>query len=203
MKWQIWAKWPLLGVAAAAVVVAAPSDQYGADTAKPAKSQHIAPAQPQQSAPAPQAATQGTQRLQAEQAAGRVELERLKPGRSEPAAAKKTTIANAFTPTSWYVPPPPPPPPPPQPPPKPTAPPLPFTYLGRYDDPPRVVVILSSGDRLYTVSEGEMIDGNYRVEHVADGAVDILYLPLNINQSLPVSTNQSLGMGQSISVGAK
>ena len=32
--------------------------------------------------------------------------------------------------------------------------------------------------------EGDVIDGNYRVERITDGSVDLVYLPLNINQSL-------------------
>jgi hypothetical protein len=102
-------------------------------------------------------------------------------------------IADAFGPTVWYVPPPPPPAPAPvalvqekaPPPPKPTAPPLPFQYLGRYADGTSQVVMLVKGDQIYTVSEGETIEGNYRVEHVAAGVVELRYLPLNIKQSVP------------------
>lgn len=197
MKWQVWGKWPLLGVTVAAVVLAAPPDngRDGAETAGLGKPQKNGPTKPQQSAPLPlQAVMQGKQGIQAEQQTGHVELERLKLAKPE-AATEKADVANAFNPTSWYVPPPPPPLPPPLPPPKPSAPPLPFTYLGRYEDPPKVVVILSNGDRLYTVSEGEVIDGVYRLDRIADEAVEIVYLPMNINQSV--------GMGQSTSMRAK
>lgn len=101
-------------------------------------------------------------------------------------------IANAFGPTVWYVPPPPAPPPAPvaqvrekpPPPPKPTAPPLPFQYFGRYQDSTAQVVMLVKGDQIYTVSEGETIEGNYRVERVAAGVIELRYLPLNIKQSV-------------------
>jgi hypothetical protein len=115
-----------------------------------------------------------------------VELERLQ----QPQANKP--IGNAFATTSWYVPPPPPPPPPAQPAPPllPTAPPLPFTYLGRYVDAPMQLTILLKGDRMYTVKEGEVIEETYRVERVTPVAVELVYLPLNIKQTL--STGESL-----------
>jgi hypothetical protein len=116
-----------------------------------------------------------------------VELERLAAhSRQQPDDA---ALSNAFNPTSWYVPPPPPPPvaaapEKPLPPPKPTAPPVPFTYLGRYDDSAVLIVMLVKGDQMYTVSEGDTIDNTYRVERIAAGLVELIYLPLNIKQSI-------------------
>ncbi len=115
---------------------------------------------------------------------GRVELERLigqKANTEHPAS-----VANAFNSKSWRAPPP--PPPPPAAPPPPVAPPLPFTYLGRYMDVSKMVVILANGDKVYTVSEGEVIDGTYRLESVADDAVSLVYLPMKITQSLSMAT---------------
>lgn len=100
---------------------------------------------------------------------------------------EKADVANAFNVVSWYEPPPPPPPPPPQDPvpePAPVAPPVPFTYFGRYDDPPTRIVVLAKGEQIYTVSEGDVIDETYRVEHIADGSVSLVYLPLGTNQSI-------------------
>jgi hypothetical protein len=106
----------------------------------------------------------------------------------EPAGAVTPAVAeivDAFATHSWYVPPPPPPPVKPEPPPKPTAPPLPFTYMGRYDStegPP--VILLVRGDLLYTVSEGDSIDGIYRIDRVERGRVELTYLPLQQKQVL-------------------
>lgn len=108
-----------------------------------------------------------------------VELERL----AQP-PEQETGIGGAFNATSWYEPPPPPPPAPPAPPPVPVAPPLPFAYLGHYEDAPTKVVILTKGERIYTVSEGDVIENTYRVEHVAPGTVELIYLPLNTRQAL-------------------
>jgi hypothetical protein len=93
---------------------------------------------------------------------------------------------NAFESKSWYVPPPPPPPPKPLPPPPPTAPPLPFTYLGRYEDLAKPVIFLVRGDRVLLVREGDTIEGNYRVEGIVGTALGLTYLPLNIRQSLDI-----------------
>lgn len=96
---------------------------------------------------------------------------------------------NAFESKSWYVPPPPPPPAkllPPPPPPPPTAPPLPFTYLGRYQDSAKPVIFLVRGDRILLVSAGDVIEGTYRVDGISGTALGLTYLPLNIRQTLDI-----------------
>ena len=111
-----------------------------------------------------------------------VELERLQlqtaPAGNEPAAG------NAFPAMSWYVPPPPMPPPKPLPPPPPTAPPMPFSFMGRYEDGEKLIILLVKGDRVYTVSEGEVIDNTYRVDRLTASQLELTYLPLNIKQTI-------------------
>lgn len=129
----------------------------------------------------------------------RIELERLRRHARE--AKDGQPVSNAFNPKRWYVPPPPRPPPPPPAPPPPTAPPVPFTYLGRYQDAQKLVVMLARGNKLYTVSQGEVIDGTYRVDRISDSAVDLTYLPLNTSQAVsttpaPESVPRSPGIGQ-------
>ncbi len=107
----------------------------------------------------------------------------------------------------WFVPPPPLPPPlpptlppPTSPPPRPVegvvappvkvvvappaAPPLPFTYLGTVQDGANKVVFLSKGQHLYTVRKGEVFDGQYRLEDEGNGRIELVYLPLNIKQTI-------------------
>jgi hypothetical protein len=67
----------------------------------------------------------------------------------------------------------------------PVAPPMPFSYLGRYGDTASRTVVLAKGDRVYTVAVGEIIENTYRVEKFTYGAVNLTYLPLNIEQHLP------------------
>jgi hypothetical protein len=124
---------------------------------------------------------------------GRVELELL--SKIELQHKERGRVSDVFNQTSWYVAPPPPPkslepPPPPPPPPAPVAPQLPFTYLGRYGDTNELTVILSKGDKVYTVKIGETIENTYRVDKFAPGIVNMTYLPLNIMQTL--RTGESL-----------
>lgn len=93
-----------------------------------------------------------------------------------------------FAGKTWYVP----PPPSPEPEiiqeaPKPTAPPLPFRYMGRMqEEGGQTVVYLTQGARAYSVSQGDTIDGTYRVDSISPSAVTLVYLPLNIKQNLNI-----------------
>ena len=96
---------------------------------------------------------------------------------------------DAFETRSWYVPPPPPPPTAPAPPPQvlpPSAPPLPFTFLGQYQEDDRQVILLMKGERMLLVKAGDVIDGTYQVEGIAGRHLTLLYMPLGIRQTLDV-----------------
>jgi hypothetical protein len=94
-----------------------------------------------------------------------------------------------FSVQSWLPPPPPPPAPvvavvqeaPP------TAPPLPFSYLGTLNqnkDKPQV--FLANGEQLVIVSPGDVIDGRYRFESIAVTGAVFTYLPLNEKQVMTI-----------------
>lgn len=171
--------WAGIVAVTAALVVLAPSDK-DADIAKVAKPT-------KQSSPRSSSLSATESKSRATEV-GRVELERLAGLESQQADQKR--VSDAFNITSWYVSPLAPhitakpvviaPPPPPAP----TAPPLPFSYLGRYGDTEARTIILSKGDRVYTVAVGDVIENTYRVEKSAMGMVNFTYLPLNIEQSL-------------------
>lgn len=77
------------------------------------------------------------------------------------------------------------PPPPPAPPPvviKPTAPPLPFKYVGRLEEGDGQTVFLSQGNGVRTVKAGDTLDGSYRVDAITPAGVEFTYLPLNEKQ---------------------
>ena len=67
----------------------------------------------------------------------------------------------------------------------PTAPPLPYQLMGSFQDPDKKLVIyLSRGDKLYSVSVGDLIDSIYKVESFNAGQLELLYLPLKTRQIL-------------------
>lgn len=167
-------RWAALGLVFTAIVMAGTSEEEGTPKAIRASAQLQG-----------KAASYSPARARPQQPeVVHVELERL----TRPQAKKG--IGNVFSVTSWYVPPPPPPPPPPAPPPVPTAPPMPFTYFGRYEDAPTRLAILVKGDRMYTVAAGDVIEDTYRIERVTPAMVELTYLPLNIKQTL--STGEAL-----------
>lgn len=108
-----------------------------------------------------------------------------------------------FAGKSWYVP----PPPPPQPKavqeaPPPTAPPLPFRYMGRMqEEDGQALVYLTQGTRAYSVSQGDTIDGTYRVDSISPAQVTLVYLPLNIRQRLNIGSANIPEPGQMASAG--
>jgi hypothetical protein len=102
---------------------------------------------------------------------------------------KDTAAASLFSPQSWYVAPPPPPPAPVvyQPPPAPTAPPLPFVFMGSYrTQGGGAVYYLTAGDRVYDVKVGDTLDNTYSVDGVKSGQLLLTYMPLKIQQSIAV-----------------
>ena len=87
---------------------------------------------------------------------------------------------------NWNPPPPPPSNEPAPPPPKPSAPPLPFTYLGKAQEKGVWEVYLARADQTYVVKDKTVIDGLYRVEAIAPPTLTLTYLPLNQVQTLNI-----------------
>lgn len=75
---------------------------------------------------------------------------------------------------------------PPPPPPAPTAPPLPFTVIGKGLANGAWEVYLANGERTYVARAREVIDGMYRVDAIAPPTLTITYLPLNQVQQLNI-----------------
>ncbi|MCJ7556191.1 MAG: hypothetical protein MUP90_04665 [Gammaproteobacteria bacterium] len=95
--------------------------------------------------------------------------------------------ADLFNRQSWYT------PPPPAPvvrqaravaPAAPTAPPLPFTVMGSYEQEDKTLYFLVKGDRVFDAKEGDILEGTYRVDGVSNGQLRFTYLPLDISQGL-------------------
>ncbi|GAB7545371.1 hypothetical protein [Cupriavidus ulmosensis] len=97
-----------------------------------------------------------------------------------------TPAGTLFVSQNWTPPPPPPPPVVVAPPPKPTAPPLPFTYLGKKQENGKWEAYLARGGDTYVVREHSMIDSTYRAEAITPTTVTITYLPLKQVQKLAI-----------------
>ena len=74
--------------------------------------------------------------------------------------------------------------------PAPTAPPLPYKYLGQLREQGRTVVFLARDDAPVMAKAGEVIDGSYRVERISESEVEFTYLPLATRQILSASPIQ-------------
>jgi hypothetical protein len=67
------------------------------------------------------------------------------------------------------------------------APPLPFRYVGRLVQNGKTEVIVMRGGLVYSVAEGDEIEGEYRVERITGSVVDFTYLPGRVKQNLDLS----------------
>lgn len=74
-------------------------------------------------------------------------------------------------------------PPPPQPP---TAPPLPYTVLGKKLEDGQWQVFLLRGDRIHVVKRSDTLDNVYRVQDIAPPYMTLTFLPLQQEQRLPI-----------------
>ena len=66
----------------------------------------------------------------------------------------------------------------------PSAPPLPFIYLGKITQGGNTELLLMRGEELISIAAGDQIDGQYRVDAISESSVDFTYLPLKMRQSL-------------------
>jgi hypothetical protein len=92
--------------------------------------------------------------------------------------------ANLFPEQTWVRPPPPPPPTPYVAPPPPQAPALPYSYMGRWQEAGQTTYYLTRGNTPVSVQAGQVLDGAWRLEPVANGMLNFTYLPLNQTRSL-------------------
>ena len=70
------------------------------------------------------------------------------------------------------------------PPPPPSAPQMPFTFIGRMIDGHEVTLYLSKNNQQYSAKLNDVLDGNYRVDKITYKSAVLTYLPLNIQQEL-------------------
>ncbi|MFP3555506.1 hypothetical protein SB861_33050 [Paraburkholderia sp. SIMBA_049] len=71
-------------------------------------------------------------------------------------------------------------------PPLPSAPPMPFAYIGKQQSAGHWEVYLAHGDDTLIVHDQMLIDGDYRVDSIAPPNMTLVYLPLNLVQTLDI-----------------
>jgi hypothetical protein len=104
------------------------------------------------------------------------------------AASSKESARDLFAAHSWN--PPPPPAPPPQPEAAPSAPPVPYTYLGRKVEGDAWEVYLARGDQTFVAKSGTVLDGAWRVESAQPPSLVLTFLPLGQTQTLSIGDPQ-------------
>jgi hypothetical protein len=72
----------------------------------------------------------------------------------------------------------------------PTAPPMPFQFIGKIDDRRDLQVFLQNGEKIYVVRKGDVIDETWRIEGISDVELSFVYLPLHLAQTLSVGSTQ-------------
>ncbi|OUM30054.1 hypothetical protein B8W72_18280 [Pseudomonas putida] len=70
----------------------------------------------------------------------------------------------------------------------PTAPELPFQFIGRMGNNDDLQIFLQSGEKLYVVRQGDVIEDTYRLDRVSASELSLVYLPLHQSQTLSVGS---------------
>ncbi|HEN8801509.1 hypothetical protein HP546_09855 [Pseudomonas sp. CM25] len=70
----------------------------------------------------------------------------------------------------------------------PTAPELPFQFIGRMGERDDLQIFLQSGEKLYVVRQGDVIEDTYRLDRVSASELSLVYLPLHQSQTLSVGS---------------
>ena len=70
----------------------------------------------------------------------------------------------------------------------PVAPPMPYRVAGRVQHDGVMQVILTRGDVVLNVREGDTLDGTYKVEKIAPDRVTLVYTPLGTREDLPIQS---------------
>jgi hypothetical protein len=94
---------------------------------------------------------------------------------------------------AWSPPPPPPAPPfvapPPAPPAAPQAPPFPYQLIGRLVEGNQAQILLAGPNSTLAVRVGDVVDGQWRVDQINEGGLNLTWLPAKLNQTLGFRPN--------------
>lgn len=73
---------------------------------------------------------------------------------------------------------------------KPEAPPLPYRYLGRWEENGVLTLILGHGDLSIPARSGQTLDGQWRIDRISARRIDFTFLPLNTRAHLALEEPQ-------------
>jgi hypothetical protein len=183
-RWLLW--WPLLALAAWLVLSdPAPQQEVVAATrtapasAPPSSTASVTAAEP------PAAATRHARPQPAEPLATLVPRHQLVPAKdAQPGSAAPRDLFSAH---QWT---PPPPPQPVQAAAPPTAPPVPYAYLGKKQEGEAWEVYLARGEQTFIAREGSQLEGSWRIDQIRPPSMTLTYLPLNQPQTLPIGESR-------------
>ncbi len=63
---------------------------------------------------------------------------------------------------------------------------MPFAYLGKKLEGGAWEVYLGQGEKTFVVREGQVLEGQYRVESIKPPQMELMYLPLGQAQNLSI-----------------
>lgn len=84
----------------------------------------------------------------------------------------------------------------------PVAPPLPYRFAGKVRNGGEEQVLVSKGDLVFVIKEGETLDGAYRVLKIGADKIELLYLPLNSRDTILVNSTLDVEQPAPIAVAA-
>jgi hypothetical protein len=70
---------------------------------------------------------------------------------------------------------------------KPEAPELPFRYMGKVIEDGKLEILLLRGDEHFTVTAGQKVDDEYRLDKVTASTLTFTYLPMKTKQNLEIT----------------
>ncbi|OGA46702.1 MAG: hypothetical protein A3F74_21050 [Betaproteobacteria bacterium RIFCSPLOWO2_12_FULL_62_58] len=62
---------------------------------------------------------------------------------------------------------------------------MPYRFAGKLIQNGQLQVFLSKGDTPIPIKQGEVLDGTYRVESIAESGITLVYLPLGHKEHIP------------------
>ncbi|MBC8995358.1 hypothetical protein IAI51_02305 [Pseudomonas sp. N40(2020)] len=74
--------------------------------------------------------------------------------------------------------------------PAPSLPPVPFQFVGKLHDRSDLQVFLQSGEKIYVVRNGDVIDDTWKITGISELELSLVYLPLHLSQTLSVGSTQ-------------